>query len=285
MDTIVATHPPMPTAPQEAPMLRRGRRRRGAPPHAAQNAFGAFIAARREEIGMTQETLGKLVTDARASIANIERGGRLPYEDHDRLRILAAALQVDEEALILLAEENREDYTFPGAGPGITNAHRDLALLLETGWGRFLDLPLVKAKAIVDKSVLVEPAKGSEPSAFGAWLLAKRLEQSVSQSDLGKAIGGARSYVSMVENGTKGASWPDRKILAVATLLKADADEVRALVARSRQFYRVETKLGQVDEVSVAHRQLAAGLVAKWHMLPAKALVKVEKTLADGLAP
>ena len=242
------------------------------------------MAARREELGMTQEELGVWVEDARPSIANMERGGRTPYEDVDRLRALARALQVNEEALIQLAEENRDTYSLPGSGPGVTTAHRDLGLLLETGWGRFTEAALVKAKALIDKAVPVEPARDSEPSPFGAWLLKTRLAKNVSQADLVKVTGGARSYVSMVENGSKGASWPDEKMVAVAELLQADVDEVRMLVARSRQFYRVETHLGQPNEASLAHRQLAAALVARWHTLGAKTLDKLHKVLAEGLA-
>ena len=242
-------------------------------------AFGAFVRSRREALEMTQDDLGRLVHDARTSIANVERGGRPPYEAPDRLRALAAALQTEPEPLIRLAEECRAEYSLPGSGPGVTNAHRELALVLEAGWGRFPDATLHAARNLIDKTAPVEPGRDSEPSPFGAWLLETRLAKSVSQADLGRAMGIARSYVSMVENGAKGASFPDEALVATAELLGADADEVRALVSRSRQFYKLDSRLGTPDEVSEDHRKLAAAVLARWHTLPAETLDELRAML------
>lgn len=242
--------------------------------------FGAFVRARREALGMTQQDVGTLVNDARASIANVELGGRPPYEAHDRLRALAAALQTEPEALIRLAETCRADYSLPGSGPGVTTAHRELALVLEAGWGSFPDAVLDEARGLVDKAKPVEPSTSSEPSPFGAWLLRTRLTKNVAQSGVAKAMGIARSYVSMVENGEKGASFPDEAVIATAELLGADPDEVRALVALSRQFYKLDSRLGEPGEVSAAHRQFAAAVVSRWHTMPAKTLAKLRTMLA-----
>jgi transcriptional regulator with XRE-family HTH domain len=246
------------------------------------NAFGSFVRARREELGITQDAVGTAVLDARASIANIERGGRPPYEDPARIRVLAAVLQTDADALVKLAAENRADYVLSGAGPGVTNAHRELALLLEQGWGRFGDATLARALVVVEKAPPIDPSKESSPSPFGKWLLATRLAKDLSQSALAK-VGLARSYLSMVETGEKGASFPDEKFVAIVAMLGGDLMEVRALVARSRQFYKVESRIGEPDEVSLPHRRLAAALVARWHTLPGKTLAKVRAELAVAL--
>jgi transcriptional regulator with XRE-family HTH domain len=243
-------------------------------------AFGELVRQRREALDLTQDAVALLVDDARPSIANIERAGRPPYERHDRIRSLAIALQTDPEALIRLAEECRAAYSLPGSGPGVTNRHRELALVLETRWGTLPDDALLEAMGIVDATEPVEPRRDSEPSPFGAWLLQTRLAKNVSQLDLGRAMGIARSYVSMVENGSKGASFPDEKLVAVATVLDAAPDDVRTLVAQSRQFYKLDNRLGEPDEVSVAHRKLASALVCRWLTLPAKTMDELRGMLA-----
>jgi transcriptional regulator with XRE-family HTH domain len=239
------------------------------------------MRARREALNLTQAQVAAAVSDARSCIANMERGVRPPYEAEDRLRGLAAVLQNDADELIRLAEENRGSYVLPGAGPGVTNAHRKLSVTLEQGWGSFPEAVLGRAMRAVHQAEAVSPARDSEPSPLGAWILETRQEKNVLQSTLAQAMGIARSYVSMVETGAKGASFGDDAVAAVAKLLGAKPTHVQDLVRRSRQFYKLDTQLGAPDEVSLSHRQLAAALAARWHTLPGAVLDEVHDALAD----
>jgi transcriptional regulator with XRE-family HTH domain len=185
---------------------------------------------------------------------------------------VARVLGADEGAFLALARCCRPTYTLYGSGPGVSQAHRDLALLLWRYWGRLPDVALSRAAAIAEAAPAPRGPASTEPSVFGAWLQRARLNASpqLYQPDVAAAIGVARSYVAMVEGGTKGASWPAETIQRVAELFGAPLDEVEELVARSQQAYRL---MG--SEAGLPHRALASVLARRWRELPKQAAAQI----------
>jgi len=235
--------------------------------------FGSFIRQQREALGLTQDQVAEAISESRTILADQERGERGPYVDEQRVRAMARALETNEDELVLLARRCRPVYELVGAE--MTQAHRDVAALLEARWGQLDKATLVA----VTKKITAAPSRVGpvpcEPTAFGDWMRSARLAAGLSQPEMGEVLGITRSYVSMVENGRKGVSWPPESIQKAAKKLGATVAHVTELAGRSKQSYTF-VGLG----VSMAHRELIAVLEERWRELPDKALAEIRDRLA-----
>lgn len=92
--------------------------------------IGAFVRARRDRMGWTQERLSQETGISRARIAQIE-GGRVALPGADARRRLATALGVSHLDLLIAAEEIRTDEIQALGVEGVANVDPVRADLLE----------------------------------------------------------------------------------------------------------------------------------------------------------
>jgi transcriptional regulator with XRE-family HTH domain len=231
--------------------------------------LGRELRRCREDRNMTQAALAATAGIDRSYLSRLECGN-IAAIGKPHMKTVAALIGTDELGLHRLIDLSQIEYRLPCAE--VSDEHRRVGSRLEECWGMITDAQARTIAAVVDASP-DEPAD-VEPTQFGRVIREKRLGLGLSQGAVASAAGVARSYISMVENGSE-LCLPESVLVPLSAFLQIDADELSDL-AWTTAAHVLDTR-GRSDAVR------GAGLLlqARWRSIGPSTLRQIEMLCSD----